>query len=87
MLGPLPRLHRWVLVALSVLTGTSLGASVSHWSLRASDYSCSDVLLGACVAPDVNLMPVLAGACLGLMAAVWLTYQPDQPRRLPLDGG
>jgi hypothetical protein len=85
MFGRLPRLHRWVLVVLSMLTGTGLGAWVSHWSLRGADYSCTDVLVGICLAPSVNLVPVLVGAGLGLMAAVWLTYQPDQPRRLPVD--
>lgn len=87
MLGPLPRLHRWVLVALSTFTGMGLGAWVSHWSVRGADYGCSDVLLGVCLMPDVNLLPVLVGAGLGLMAAVWLVYQPDEPRRLHLDDG
>lgn len=85
MLGPLPRLHRWVLVGLSVMSGAGLGAWVSHWSVASAEYGCSDVLLGVCVAPTVNLVPVLVGAGLGLMAALWLTYQPDEPRRLPLD--
>lgn len=85
MLGPLPRLHRWVLIGLSALTGAGLGAWVSHWSVAGADYGCSDVLLGFCVAPTVNLVPVLVGAALGLMAAVWLVYEPDEPRRLPLD--
>jgi hypothetical protein len=85
MLGRLPRLHRWVLIALSALTGSGLGAWVSHWSIGGSGYSCTDVLLGVCVAPNVNLVPVLVGTGLGLMAAVWMTYQPDQPRRLPVD--
>lgn len=85
MLGRLPRMHRWVLIVLSALTGSGLGAWVSHWSVAGSEYGCSDVLLGVCVMPEVNLIPVLVGAGLGLMAAVWLIYQPDQPRRLPLD--
>lgn len=85
MLGPLPRLHRWVLVALSAVMGAGLGAWVSHWSLRTADFGCTDVLLGVCVAPSVNLLPVLAGTALGLMTAVWLVHQPDTPRRLPID--
>jgi hypothetical protein len=85
--GRLPRLHRWVLAALSVLAGCGLGAWVSHWSIRGSDFACTDVLLGVCLAPDVNVVPVLVGAGLGLMAAVWLTYQPDAPRQLPVDKG
>lgn len=85
MLGRLPRLHRWMLIILSAISGSGLGAWVSHWSIQGSDFSCTDVLLGVCVMPEVNLVPVLVGAGLGLMAAVWLTYQPDEPRRLPLD--
>jgi hypothetical protein len=85
MLGRLPRLHRWVLILLSTLTGAGLGAWVSHWSLRTSDYGCADVLLGVCVAANVNLLPVLLGGGLGFLAAVWLVTPPDEPRRLPLD--
>jgi hypothetical protein len=85
MLGRLPRLHRWVLIFLSTLTGSGLGTWVSHWSLRTSDYGCADVLLGVCVMPSVNLLPVLVGAGLGLMVSVWLVYEPEKPRRLPLD--
>ena len=85
MLGRLPRLHRWVLILCSALTGAGLGAWVSHWSVRGADYGCSDVLLGVCVAPTVNLVPLLVGAGLGLMGALWLVYQPDAPRRVPLD--
>ena len=54
MLGRLPRLHRWVLIALSALTGTGLGAWMSHLSIGGSGYSCTDVLLGVCVAPNVR---------------------------------
>ena len=85
MLGRLPRLHRWVLMCCSTLCGTGLGAWVSYWSLQRSGYSCTDVLLGVCLAPGVNLIPVLVGTGVGLMAAVWLTYQPDPPRHLPVD--
>ncbi len=84
MLGPLPRLHRWVLIALSTLTGSGLGAWVSHWTISTSDFTCGDVLLGVCVMPEVNLVPVLVGAGLGLMAAIWLVYQPVPSSRLPL---
>jgi hypothetical protein len=87
MLGPLPRFHRWVLVALSGLSGAGLGAWVSHWTLRSADYSCGDVLLGVCVMPQVNLLPLLVGTGLGLMIAIWLVYQPDEPRDLPVDRG
>ncbi|HEX2175042.1 MAG TPA: OapA N-terminal domain-containing protein [Nocardioidaceae bacterium] len=85
MLGRLPRLHRWVLIVLSALTGSGLGAWVSHWTVRTSEFGCGDVLLGVCLMPDVNLLPVLVGTGLGLMGAIWLVYEPDQPRRLPLD--
>jgi hypothetical protein len=85
MLGPLPRLHRWILIGLSTLSGAGLGAWVSHWTLRSADYACTDVLLGVCALPQVNLLPVLVGGGLGLMIALWLVYQPDEPRRLPID--
>jgi hypothetical protein len=85
MLGPLPRLHRWVLIALSALTGAGLGAWVSYWSLSHGELGCGDVLLGVCVTPVVNLVPVLVGGALGLLVALWLVYQPDQPHRLPVD--
>lgn len=85
MLGRLPRLHRWVLIVLSALTGTSLGAWVSHWSISRSGYDCGDVLSGVCLAPTVNLAPVVVGTALGLMAAVWLVYEPDPPRRVPIE--
>jgi len=85
VLGRLPRLHRWVLMICSALCGTGLGAWVSYWSLQRSGYSCTDVMLGVCIAPGVNLVPVLVGTGVGLMAAVWLTYQPDPPRHLPVD--
>ncbi len=85
MLGPLPRLHRWVLAGLSALSGAGLGAWVSHWMLSTAAYSCSDVLVGICLLPQVNLLPVLVGAALGLMVALWMVYQPDEPRHLPVD--
>jgi hypothetical protein len=84
MLGRLPRLHRRVLVVLSTLSGAGLGAWVSHWSLRGAESTCSDVLAG-CVPAAVDPLPVLVGAALGLMAAVWLVYQPQEPRRVRLD--
>jgi hypothetical protein len=85
MLGPLPRLHRWVLIGLSALSGAGLGAWVSHWTLHTTGYGCSDMLMGICVLPQVSLLPVLVGTALGLMVALWMVYQPDEPRRLPVD--
>lgn len=85
MLGRLPRMHRWALIVVSTLTGAGLGAWVSHWSVSRADSGCTDVLAGVCVAPSVNLIPVLAGGALGLATSLWLVYEPDRPRRLPVD--
>jgi hypothetical protein len=85
MFGRLPRLHRCVLFTLSALAGAGLGAWVSHWSLGGADQACSDAMLGVCVAPGVNAVPLVAGAALGLMIAVWLVSEPHEPRRIPVE--
>lgn len=82
MLGPLPRLHRWVVTLVGGLAGAAVGAWVSSLASAQSMYSCSDVLLGVCVAPAVNLLPVVGGLCLGLLAGLLLVYDPHDPHRV-----
>jgi hypothetical protein len=74
MFGRLPRLHRFVLFTLSAFAGAGLGAWVSHWSMR-----------GTYLAPGVDAGPLVAGAALGLMVAVWLVSEPHEPRRIPVE--
>lgn len=85
MFGRLPRLHRFVLFTLSALAGAGLGGWVSHWSMISADRACSDAALGACVAPGIDAVPLVAGAALGLMVAVWLVSEPHEPRRIPVE--
>ncbi len=80
MLGHLPRLHRWIITVVCTIAGAAVGALVSYRALSAQPITCADVLTGTCVAPGVNLIPVIAGAVLGLLTALFLTYAPDGRR-------
>jgi hypothetical protein len=81
MIGPLPRLHRWVLFVVCAVGGAVLGAWVSGLAVAQSDYVCGEILLGVCIAPTVNLLPIIAGTALGLIAALILLYDPHDPDR------
>lgn len=81
MLGPLPRLHRWTLIGVCVIAGALLGAWIADLSATTAPYACSDVLTGTCLAPTINLLPVLAGIALGLLIGLGLVHQPQRPVR------
>lgn len=81
MIGPLPRLHRWILRLVCAVAGAALGAWVSGLAAAQSGYVCTDVLLGVCIAPTLNLLPIIAGTALGLIAALILVYDPHDPHR------
>jgi hypothetical protein len=81
MIGPLPRLHRWILLLVCALAGAALGAWVSLLAAAQSDYVCGEVLLGVCIAPTLNLLPIIAGTALGLIAGLILVYDPHDPHR------
>ncbi|MDP9444860.1 MAG: hypothetical protein M3P83_11165 [Actinomycetota bacterium] len=83
MLGPLPRLHRWMLLGVCAVTGAVLGAWLADRAATGASYSCSDVLAGVCLAPTVNLVPVLAGLALGLLVAFVLGSRPQRPPTVP----
>jgi len=74
MFGRLPRLHRFVLFTLSAFAGAGLGAWISHWPTR-----------GAGLAPGLDVVPLVAGAAVGLMVAAWLVGEPHEPRRVPVE--
>lgn len=81
MIGPLPRLHRWILLLVSGLAGAALGAWVSRLAAAQSDYACSEIMLGVCIGTTLNLLPIVAGTTLGLIAALILVYHPHDPHR------
>lgn len=81
MIGPLPRLHRWTLLLIGTVAGAALGAWVSKLAVGQSDYACTDVLLGVCIGPALNVLPIIAGIALGLLSTLILIYHPEDTRR------
>ena len=81
MIGSLPRLHRWIVVLVCGVAGAALGAWVSDLAAAHAGYSCHDVMLGVCIGSTLNLVPIVAGTALGLIAAVVLVYNPHDPHR------
>jgi hypothetical protein len=87
MFGSLPRMHRWVLVGVCGISGGLLGAWVSYVAVSRIPQNCADVLLGVCVVSSVNLVPIIAGVGLGLLGALLLVYNPEDPHRPKRTGG
>lgn len=81
MIGSLPRLHRWIIVLVCGVAGAALGAWVSNLAVEHAGYACGEVMLGVCIGSTLNLVPIIAGTALGLIAAIILVYNPHDPHR------
>lgn len=87
MIGSLPRLHRWIVVLVCGVAGAALGAWVSNLAAAHAGYACGEVMLGVCIGSTLNLVPIVAGTALGLVAAIVLVYDPHDPhRKVAIDG-